>query len=54
MNVKDVADRVREANDARLNGVLSRADHAKFIKNVDDMLTVNGFTWDDVQEVINR
>jgi hypothetical protein len=42
------------ANDARLEGRITREQYAVIISDINDRLAANGWTWDDIHNEINK
>jgi hypothetical protein len=46
--ITEIRNRTIAANDARLEGRISREDHAVIIASIDAELSAAGFTWGDL------
>jgi len=53
-SLEGLADLVMGANDARLDGRLSRECHALVIRDVDDKLVEHGWSWEELGQLIPR
>lgn len=49
-----IARAVMHVNNARLDGIISREDHAKCVRQIQADMTRYGLTWDDVDADVTR
>ena len=54
MNIDHITRRIITANDARLDGTITRTEHATIIAECDRIITANGYTWQDINDHFNQ
>lgn len=52
--IRTYTSEIVQANDARLNGEITRGQHAALIARIDNSMNSNGITWDDVNNTWNQ
>jgi len=51
MDIQTIAEVIIMTNNQRLDGTITREQHAIMIHQFDDLLSANGYSWDDIVEV---
>jgi hypothetical protein len=49
ITLSDITRSITTANDDRLNGIITRQQHAAIIARYNRVLVANGYTWSDVE-----
>lgn len=52
--IRTYTSEIVQANDARLNGEITRQQHAALITRIDNSMNQAGITWDDVNNTWNQ
>ena len=50
MTIYEMTRRIIATNDARLEGVITRAEHANYIAEYTRIMAGHGWTWDDIEK----